>query len=214
MVSTKNNKTGIVASILAVFGIGICCGLPLFTALLGVSSASLGFLAPLRKIPHFDTILGILSLSLLTYAHIINFRNKKKKEDDCCAVPSDTKTKKISNAVLWFATVLVLSLIIYNHVIFPISLRGGKAEVSESKSNQNIRARYKEYKVYVEGMDCAMCFQAVKRSIEKKVGEAGYELLPDFKNKVLIIKILGDEKSISQFISAIEDAGYRAKIVD
>ncbi|MEO0199250.1 MAG: mercuric transporter MerT family protein [candidate division WOR-3 bacterium] len=202
--NTGNNKKGIIASILAMVGIGMCCSLPLISALLGISSTYLSFLAPIRKIPHFDVILSIASLSLLGYAHFLNFKDKKNKKGECCKEASKTKT-----VILWLATIFVISFITYDYVILPLSLKAEKTEI------QAVGTKYKEYRVYIDGMDCPACFQAIKQSIQKKVGKADYDLVPDFKNQILTIKIAEDEKTeISQFVSAIEDVGYKVKIIN
>lgn len=188
-------KKKTLASVFALFGIGICCGLPLISALVGVGAAT-GALLPLKKIPYFEEISALLSVLLLGYAHFLNWKNKKKQED-CCSVRKESKP---SSAILWGATVLVFSLITYNHIIFPLS---HKTEIKQSYSFS--------YEIFVEGMDCPSCFKAIESSV-KKIDEKIY-LVPDFENQILHIY---SEKQIdlSKVVSAIEETGYTARVID
>jgi len=64
----------------------------------------------------------------------------------------------------------------------------------------------------VEGMTCRMCPRVVEKALERTEGVKEADV--SYKNKVAIVEYDPDKISPEGLIKAIEEAGYRATVVE
>lgn len=179
----------VVGAISAAVAASACCLVPAALALLGVSGVGFASkLAPYR-IPFL--ILTALSLAAgfwLAYRPL-------KDACDC----GTTKSRRAARIGLWIATLLTITLAAYP-MLGSGAAAAGAMEV-EAKASLDLD---------VIGMDCKECTSTIAKAIKKVPGVVSVAV--DFESGNAFVRYDGREGMAEAAITAVERAGYRAKV--
>ena len=166
-----------------------CCTLPMLLGLLGAGSVSISnTLLPYR--PYFiGPTLVLLSVAFyLTYRKPRKTPNPGQAADDSCGCESvevcctrSTGVTRLSRAVLWTATAVVLASLLYPY--YPYLKKGWqptiKKPISSAASRHTLSFR-------IEGMDCAACASHIEQALRQVPGVENAQV--DFESGIASVE--------------------------
>jgi copper chaperone CopZ len=179
----------VVGAVAAAVAASACCLVPAAVAVVGVSGAGFATsFAPYRV--HFL----VATAAALAVAFWFAYRPQR---DECgCAAPRSRKAARIG---LWITTVLTIGLAVY-----PI-LGSGRASAGSVEAEAKATLE-----LNVIGMDCKECTSTIANAIKKVPGVVS--AVVDYESGNAVVRHDGREGVAEAAISAVEKAGYRAKV--
>lgn len=180
----------VVGAISAAVAASACCLVPAVLALLGVSGVGFASrLAPYR--------IPFLILSALSLAAGFWFAYRPPTGACDCGT---TKSRRTARVGLWITTLLTIALAAYPMLRSGSSAVAGGAE-AEAKASLELD---------VIGMDCKECTSTIANAVKKVPGVVSVAV--DFESGNAVVRYDGREGMADAAISAVERAGYRAKV--
>lgn len=178
----------------------VCCIGPVVLAGLGVGSV--GFAAALT--PYRPYFLGLTAI-LLGFAFWQAYRPGRKKKEDCCDVPAETKQKmdRFRKGLLW--TVAGFSILA---AAFP-TLQVQLLAITGESAAASVAARAPVY-LDVQGMTCAGCAYHVESALTDVAGVERAEV--DYETGEAVVYTDQPPPDIETLIQAVERTGYRAQL--
>lgn len=176
-----------------------CCIGPLVLGVLGLGSLGLASgMAAFR--PWFLALTAIL-LSIGFY-----FAYRRRPAEACATDPACEKpaSRHAQRVALWAVTLAAVGVASYPswgaRVVGPATRAERLAPASASVS------------LAIEGMTCPACAGEVERELAKVPGVAHAEV--DYQKKSAAVQLARSDASPRALVSAVERAGYRARLVD
>ena len=198
-----SEKKWIGAGLLAAIAASLCCITPVLAVLggLGGIASTFSWLDPLR--PY------LIGFTIIVLGYAFYNVYKPKKEDDLeCACEDDASPAKKnflnSKAFLWVVagiSVLMFAFTSYSHIFFP-----------DTKNNIVVinEGHITEAKLYIEGMTCIGCEEAVNYTLSNQEGVLS--AVSSYETGIANVKYDKSKIKPERLAQAIEDeVGYKVK---
>lgn len=196
------DRTLVGGSLVAALGASLCCILPIIFALAGagVVGASAFFAA-------WRPYLLAVTLLLLGLGFYFAYRRPSHvcEPGSACSLPVVNRSGRIG---LWIVSAIILVV-----AAFPFySEAVARLLLSRNEAKPPVSAlRLEQANFMVEGMDCTACASTIEKKLQTLDGVQSTTV--SYEQKRAIVEFDSKKLSVVQLQQAIQDAGYRARLI-
>lgn len=177
-----------------------CCWLPLLLLAVGVSAAGAGSAFEATR-PYF---LAAAAVFLALGFYLSYFRKPTCAPDGACATPNP-KVQRFNRVMLWVASAVVLALALFPNYVG--ALLGTNTQDSDEDALVAPAAGTQKLVISVDGMTCASCVAAVKRTVTSLDGVRSVEV--SLEQKRATVRYEENTVKPEQIREAITKLGYK-----